>query len=56
MGTLGVHQNIPASDTKLTSCLGIDYISPPLVMVTFIPDNGGVYLKIYFVIISPVVL
>ena len=32
MGTLGVHQNIPASDTKLTHSLRIYSIGPPLVM------------------------
>ena len=32
MGILGVHQNIPSSDAKLTPSLGIYYISPPLVM------------------------
>ena len=37
MGTLGVHQNIPASDTKLTHSLGIYSIGPPLVMDKLIP-------------------
>ena len=37
MGTLGVHQNIPASDTKLTHSLGIYSIGPPLVMDNLIP-------------------
>ena len=37
MGTLDVHQNIPASDTNLTSSLRINFISPPLVMVKIIP-------------------
>ena len=37
MGTLGVHQNIPASDTKLTHSLGIYLIGPPLVMDKLIP-------------------
>ena len=32
MRALGVHQNIPASDTKLTPSLGIYYMSHPLVM------------------------
>ena len=39
MGTLGVHQNIPASDTKLTHSLCI-YIGPPLVMDKLIPVNS----------------
>ena len=29
MGTLGIHQNSPASDTKLTPSLGINFTSPP---------------------------
>ena len=37
MGTLGAHQNIPASDTKLTHSLGIYSIGPPLVMDKLIP-------------------
>ena len=37
MGTLGVHQNIPASDTKLTHSLGIYSIGPPLVMDKLFP-------------------
>ena len=37
MGTLGVHQNIPASDTKLTHSLGIHSIGNPLVMDKLIP-------------------
>ena len=37
MGTLGVHQNIPASGTKLTHSLGIYSIGPPLVMDKLIP-------------------
>ena len=37
MGTLGVHQNIPASVTKLTHSLGIYSIGPPLVMDKLIP-------------------
>ena len=40
MGTLGVHQNIPASDTKLTTILSIDFINPPLVMDKLIPVNS----------------
>ena len=40
MGTLGVHQNIPASDTKLTQSLGIYSIGPPLVMDKLIPVNS----------------
>ena len=39
MGTVGVHQNIPASDTKLTPSLGINFISPHLVMDKHIPVN-----------------
>ena len=37
MGTLGVHQNISASDIKVTPSLGRDYIGPPLVMDKLIP-------------------
>ena len=37
MGTLGVHRNIPASDTKLTHSLRIYSIGPPLVMDKLIP-------------------
>ena len=37
MGTLGVHQNIPASDTKLTHSLGMYSIGPPLIMDKLIP-------------------
>ena len=37
METLGVHQNIPASNTKLTHGLGIYSIGPPLVMDKLIP-------------------
>ena len=40
MGTLGVHQNIPASDTKLTHSLGIYSIGPPLVMEKLIKVNS----------------
>ena len=40
MGTLGVHQKIPASDTKLTHCLGIYSIGPPLVIYKLIPVNS----------------
>ena len=40
MGTLGVHQNIPASDTKLTYSLGIYSIGPPLVKDKLIPVNS----------------
>ena len=39
MGTLGVHQNITVSDTKLTHSLGIYSIDPPLVMDKHIPVN-----------------
>ena len=44
-GKLGVHQNILASDTKLTHSLGIYSIGPPLVMVLMdklIPINSRV--------------
>ena len=34
---VGVHQNVPASDTKLTHSLGIYSIGPPLVMDKLIP-------------------
>ena len=37
MGTLGVHQNIPASNTKLSHSLGKHSIYPPLVMDKLIP-------------------
>ena len=37
MGTLSVHQNIPASDIKLTHSLGIYSIGLPLVMEKLIP-------------------
>ena len=37
MGALGIHQNIPASDTKLTHSLCIYSIGPPLVMDKLIP-------------------
>ena len=37
MGTLGVHQNILAFDTKLTQSLAIYSIGPPLVMDKLIP-------------------
>ena len=40
MGTLGIHQNIPASETKLTHSLGICSIGPPLVMDKLIPVNS----------------
>ena len=40
MGTLGVHQNIPASNTKLTHSLGIYSIGPPLVIDKLIPVNA----------------
>ena len=40
MGTLGNHQNIPASNTKLTHSLGIYSIGPPLVMDKLSPVNG----------------
>ena len=40
MGTLGVHQNTPASDTKLMHSLGIYSIGPPLVMDKLIPVNS----------------
>ena len=40
MRTLGVHQNIPASDTKLTLGLGIYIIGPPLVIDKLIPVNS----------------
>ena len=39
-GTLCSHQNIPASDTKLTRNLDIDCISPPLVMDKLVPVNS----------------
>ena len=39
-GTLGVHQNIPASDTKLTPSLDIYYIIRPLAMDKLIPGNS----------------
>ena len=42
MGTLGIHQDIPASDAELTPRFGIDYISPPLVMEKIIPVNSRV--------------
>ena len=42
MGTSSVHQNIPASDTKLTRSLGINFISPPLVMDKIISLNSRV--------------
>ena len=41
MGTLGIHQNIPASDTKLTHSLGIYSIGPPLVMEKLIPVKSS---------------
>ena len=37
IGRLGIYQNIPASDTKLTPSLGICYIRPLLVMDKLIP-------------------
>ena len=40
MGTLGVHQFIPASDTKLKAGPGINFIRPPLVMDKLIPVNS----------------
>ena len=40
MGTLGIHQNIPASDYKLMPCLGIDDISPPLIMDKLLPVSS----------------
>ena len=40
MGTLGVHQNTLASDTKLTHSLGICTIGPPLVLDKLIPVNS----------------
>ena len=40
MGTLVIHQNIPASDTKLTHSLGIYSIGPPLVMDKLVPVNS----------------
>ena len=39
MGTLGIHQNIPASDTKLMPSLCINFITHPLVMDILIPVN-----------------
>ena len=39
LGTLD-HQNIPASDTKLTRSLGIYSIGPPVVMEKHIPVNS----------------
>ena len=42
MGTLGVHQIIPASDTKLTPRLGINFISTPVVMNKLIPVHSRV--------------
>ena len=43
--TLGVHQNIPASDTKLTHSLGIYCIGPPLVMDKLILVNSRVIMS-----------
>ena len=40
MGTLGVHQNIPSFDTKLTHSIGIYIIGPPLVMDKLISVNS----------------
>ena len=40
MGNLSVHQNIPASDTKLTYSLGIYSIGPLLVMDKLMPVNS----------------
>ena len=40
MLTLGVHQNIPASDTKLTHSLGIYCTGSPLAMEKLIPVNS----------------
>ena len=42
MGTLGVRQNIPASEMKLTHSVGIYSIGPPPVMDKFIPVNSRV--------------
>ena len=40
MGTLNIHQNIPASDTKLTHSLSIYSIGTSLVMDKLIPVNS----------------
>ena len=40
MGTLGVHQNNPVFDTKLTATFGIEYISLPVVMDKLILVNS----------------
>ena len=40
MGTLGVHQNIPVSDTKLTPSLCVNFISPPLDLDKLISVNS----------------
>ena len=40
MGTMGVHQNILASDTKLIHSFGIYSIGPPLVMDKLITVNS----------------
>ena len=42
MGTLGVHHNIPVSDTELTLSLGIDFISTPMAIdkLDLIPVNS----------------
>ena len=40
MGTVGIHQKIPDSDTKLTPSLGLYYISSPLAMDKLIPVNS----------------
>ena len=52
LGTLGVHQNIPASDTKLTIILGINSISPPLVMDKLIPVNSRVTNKPRLILVT----
>ena len=40
MGKLGIHQNINAADTKLTASLGINFISPPLVVCKLVSINS----------------
>ena len=43
IGTLVVHQNIPASDTKLTNRIGICTIGSPLVMDKLISVNSRAF-------------
>ena len=45
METLVVHQNIQASDSKLTPCLGTYYISSPQVMDKLNPINSNARLQ-----------